>query len=160
MATSTKWVCGIGELAGVDPDAMSFCFEVLCADRNWNRLHSRSNTARAAINAGPAAIIRRMREKMRACPECGMTRSQFLGGDELELAYLEVENGARELERKVLSENDRIAANLRDRFAEYDILVTESDQLTWIGKTSLLERTLESFDRRERVGSSDRRHSD
>jgi Zn finger protein HypA/HybF involved in hydrogenase expression len=28
------------------------------------------------------------------CPACGMTDPEFTGGDELELAYLEVENGA------------------------------------------------------------------
>jgi hydrogenase nickel incorporation protein HypB len=56
-----------------------------------------------------------------------------------------------QLERKVLSENDRIAANLRARFAEHDILCLNLISSPGSGKTSLLERTLESFDRRERV---------
>ncbi|MFZ0636011.1 MAG: hydrogenase nickel incorporation protein HypB [Candidatus Acidiferrales bacterium] len=55
------------------------------------------------------------------------------------------------LVRKVLSENDRIAANLRARFAEHDILALNLISSPGSGKTSLLERTLESFDRRERV---------
>jgi hydrogenase nickel incorporation protein HypB len=55
------------------------------------------------------------------------------------------------LERKVLSENDRIAANLRGRFAEHNILCLNLISSPGSGKTSLLERTLESFDRRERV---------
>ncbi|MFZ0737181.1 MAG: hydrogenase nickel incorporation protein HypB [Candidatus Acidiferrales bacterium] len=55
------------------------------------------------------------------------------------------------LVRKVLSENDRIAANLRARFAEHDILVLNLISSPGSGKTSLLERTLESFDRHERV---------
>jgi len=55
------------------------------------------------------------------------------------------------LERKVLSENDRIAANLRARFAEHNILALNLISSPGSGKTSLLERTLESFDRRERV---------
>ncbi len=55
------------------------------------------------------------------------------------------------LERKVLSENDRIAANLRARFAEHNILCLNLISSPGSGKTSLLERTLESFDRRERV---------
>ena len=55
------------------------------------------------------------------------------------------------LERKVLSENDRIAAELRARFAERNILCLNLISSPGSGKTSLLERTLESFDRYERV---------
>lgn len=56
-----------------------------------------------------------------------------------------------QLERKVLSENDRIAAGLRARFAEHNILCLNLISSPGSGKTSLLERTLESFDRSERV---------
>jgi hydrogenase nickel incorporation protein HypB len=55
------------------------------------------------------------------------------------------------LERKVLSENDRIAADLRVRFAEQNVLCLNLISSPGSGKTSLLERTLGSFDRRERV---------
>jgi len=55
------------------------------------------------------------------------------------------------LERKVLSENDRIAASLRARFAQHNILCLNLISSPGSGKTSLPERTLESFDRRERV---------
>ena len=55
------------------------------------------------------------------------------------------------LERKVLSENDRIAADLRARFTEHDILCLNLISSPGSGKTSLLERTLDSFDRRERA---------
>jgi hydrogenase nickel incorporation protein HypB len=49
------------------------------------------------------------------------------------------------LERKVLSENDRIAAELRARFAQRGILVLNFISSPGSGKTALLERTLESF---------------
>jgi hydrogenase nickel incorporation protein HypB len=55
------------------------------------------------------------------------------------------------LERKVLSENDRIAAELRARFAEHHILCLNLISSPGSGKTSLLERTLESFEPHERV---------
>jgi len=55
------------------------------------------------------------------------------------------------LERKVLSENDRIAAGLRARFAEHNILCLNMISSPGSGKTSLLERTLESFDPGERA---------
>ena len=55
------------------------------------------------------------------------------------------------LERKVLSENDRIAGSLRARFAEHNVLCLNLISSPGSGKTSLLERTLESFGRQERV---------
>ena len=55
------------------------------------------------------------------------------------------------LERKVLSENARIAEELRARFAEHNILCLNLISSPGSGKTSLLERTLESFAPNERV---------
>lgn len=55
------------------------------------------------------------------------------------------------LERKVLSENDRIAGELRARFAENGILCLNLVSSPGAGKTSLLERTLEAFAPAQRV---------
>jgi hydrogenase nickel incorporation protein HypB len=55
------------------------------------------------------------------------------------------------LERKVLSENDRIAAELRGRFSEHSILCLNLVSSPGAGKTALLERTLEVFPRGQRV---------
>jgi hydrogenase nickel incorporation protein HypB len=55
------------------------------------------------------------------------------------------------LERKVLSENARIAEQLRARFAEHHVLCLNLISSPGSGKTSLLERTLESFAPDERV---------
>ena len=55
------------------------------------------------------------------------------------------------LERKVLSENDRIAAELRTRFQEHGILCLNLISSPGSGKTSLLERTLECLPRQDRV---------
>lgn len=55
------------------------------------------------------------------------------------------------LERKVLSENDRIAAELRSQFQEHGILCLNLISSPGSGKTSLLERTLENLPRRDRV---------
>ena len=55
------------------------------------------------------------------------------------------------LERKVLSENDRIAAELRQSFAERGALCLNLISSPGSGKTTLLERTLESFAASERV---------
>ncbi len=55
------------------------------------------------------------------------------------------------LEKKVLSENDRIAAELRERFRENHVLVVNLISSPGSGKTSLLEKTLEALPRSERV---------
>ncbi|MGZ4731469.1 MAG: hydrogenase nickel incorporation protein HypB [Terriglobales bacterium] len=55
------------------------------------------------------------------------------------------------LEKKVLSENERIAAGLRARFREHRILCFNLISSPGSGKTSLLEKTLESLPQNERV---------
>lgn len=49
------------------------------------------------------------------------------------------------VEQKVLNENQRIAAELRERFHEHSLLCVNLISSPGSGKTSLLERTLESF---------------
>jgi len=55
------------------------------------------------------------------------------------------------LEKKVLSENDRIAAALRGRLNEHGVFCLNLISSPGAGKTSLLERTLEGFGPDERV---------
>jgi len=55
------------------------------------------------------------------------------------------------LERKVLSENDRIAGQLRGRFAQEGVLCLNLISSPGSGKTTLLESTLEAFSANERV---------
>jgi hydrogenase nickel incorporation protein HypB len=56
-----------------------------------------------------------------------------------------------EVEKKVLSENDRIATRLRDSFREHEILCVNLISSPGSGKTLLLERTLERFPKSTRV---------
>lgn len=55
------------------------------------------------------------------------------------------------LEGKVLNENARIAAELRERFREHRIFVINLISSPGAGKTTLLETTLETFPADERV---------
>lgn len=55
------------------------------------------------------------------------------------------------LERKVLNENDRIAAGLREKFHARGTLCVNLISSPGSGKTSLLERTLAGFDPARRV---------
>ena len=55
------------------------------------------------------------------------------------------------LERKVLNENDRIAATLRERFQNHRVFCLNLISSPGSGKTSLLERTLEGFGPERRI---------
>ena len=55
------------------------------------------------------------------------------------------------LEKKVLSENDRLAGELRERFREHGVLCLNLISSPGAGKTTLLERTLEGFPKDARV---------
>lgn len=51
------------------------------------------------------------------------------------------------MEGKVLNENARVAADLRERFAEHNVLVVNLISSPGSGKTTLLEKTLEALPR-------------
>lgn len=55
------------------------------------------------------------------------------------------------LEGKVLNENARVAAELRERFRDHRVLVVNLISSPGSGKTTLLEKTLESFAKGSRV---------
>jgi hydrogenase nickel incorporation protein HypB len=55
------------------------------------------------------------------------------------------------VEKKVLNENQRIAAELREKFREHKILVLNVISSPGSGKTTLLEKTLQTFDKSKRV---------
>jgi hydrogenase nickel incorporation protein HypA/HybF len=83
----------IGELAGVDPDSMSFCFDAMVRDTDLEPLAIeieyclRRHQCRACREIFAAPL------EGAICPSCGGTDSVFVAGDELELAFLEVEDG-------------------------------------------------------------------
>ena len=55
------------------------------------------------------------------------------------------------LQKKVLSENDRVASSLRESFRQHDVLCVNLISSPGSGKTTLLERTLEILPRDARV---------
>jgi hydrogenase nickel incorporation protein HypB len=55
------------------------------------------------------------------------------------------------VEKKVLNENQKLAAELREKFREHKILVLNIISAPGSGKTTLLERTLERLDKSKRV---------
>ena len=81
----------IGELAGVDPEALSFSFSVLVRGTEFERvaleIESSAHRQRCPQCGRTFTVV----NYDVACPDCGAARTECIGGDELELAYLELE---------------------------------------------------------------------
>jgi hydrogenase nickel incorporation protein HypA/HybF len=90
-AVPVKVALRVGELSGVDPDALSFSFEVLVTDTPWQRLAIEIETKPREHRCRPCGVTFRVQDYNFACPECGGFQTACVSGDELELAYLEFE---------------------------------------------------------------------
>jgi len=85
----------IGELAGVDPGSMSFCFEAIVGGTELEPLALEIEYCPRRYQCRACGSSYDAPGEDWTCPDCGTAGLQFSGGDELELAYLEVENGTR-----------------------------------------------------------------
>ena len=88
----TKIVIRVGDLAGVDPDALSFCFDALVKETEMESvvlgIERRAQRHRCPRCGGEFEVV----NYVTACPRCGETMTTFVSGNELELAYLEMED--------------------------------------------------------------------
>jgi len=81
----------IGEMAAIDPESLRFCFEVIIQDTDLESLElgievcPRRHRCRVF---GNDFIVRDYDSR---CPQCASLETTCISGDELELAYLEVE---------------------------------------------------------------------
>src|SRR6266498_1614489 len=90
-AVPVKIAVRVGELAGIDPDALAFSFEALTAGTEWQGLQMEiENRPREHRCAGCGTTFRVVDYNF-VCPSCGGSRTECIGGDELELMYLEME---------------------------------------------------------------------
>ena len=81
----------VGELAGVDPEALAFGFEALVTGTEWQRLVLEIETRPRMHHCSACGLSFRVIDYQFACPGCGTSQTECMGGDELELAYLEME---------------------------------------------------------------------
>lgn len=81
----------VGELAGLDPDALRFAFEALTLETEMQGLtldiEYRAPLGRCRECTGEFEV----RNFDLLCPACGSRNAEVISGDELEFAYLEVE---------------------------------------------------------------------
>jgi hydrogenase nickel incorporation protein HypA/HybF len=90
-ARVTKVGVRIGELAGVDPDALSFGFEVLVKDTDLDPLALEIECIPRRQKCPACKHVFTVSHYEVDCPACGHKETRCIGGDELALAYLEVE---------------------------------------------------------------------
>jgi hydrogenase nickel incorporation protein HypA/HybF len=90
-ARATKVGIRIGELAAIDAEALKFCFEVLSRDTELDGLQLEIELCPRRHRCGHCDQIFIVREYDCRCPECHNLAAECISGDELELAYVEVE---------------------------------------------------------------------
>jgi hydrogenase nickel incorporation protein HypA/HybF len=85
----------IGELAAVDPEALRFAFEALTRETEIESLALEIEMCPRRQRCCDCATVFEVRDFAFACPRCGALRTECISGDELEIAYLEVDDEPR-----------------------------------------------------------------
>jgi hydrogenase nickel incorporation protein HypA/HybF len=81
----------VGELSGVEPDALSFSFEALVRGSDLEPLALEIETCPRRQRCAVCGRIFRVVDFNLDCPDCGALESRCISGDELEMVYLEIE---------------------------------------------------------------------
>jgi hydrogenase nickel incorporation protein HypA/HybF len=87
----TKVGVRIGVLSGVEPEALGFGFSVLVQGTDLEPLALVIEPMPRRQRCLPCDYTFEARDDDLACPRCGRAETQLAGGDELDMAYLEIE---------------------------------------------------------------------
>ncbi len=91
MLTVSKIGVRIGSLSSVDPDALTFGFDVLKRDQGRGdcelAIEFVKTTARCTKCAGEFEV----KDFVFVCPQCGSSQCDLVSGQELEISYYEGE---------------------------------------------------------------------
>ena len=82
----------VGELSGVNPEALNFSFEVLVRNAGLEPLALEIEICPRRQRCPACQRTFTVAEYDLRCPSCGLAETEFAGGDELELASLETED--------------------------------------------------------------------
>lgn len=81
----------VGELSGVDGEALAFGFQALVKDTEWKTLKLEIEPCPRRHRCPHCKQEFRVVDFQVACPNCGEQHTTCVGGDELDIAYLELE---------------------------------------------------------------------
>jgi hydrogenase nickel incorporation protein HypA/HybF len=90
-ARPTRVGLRIGELAAVDVDSLTFCFEAVLAGTEWEGLKLEARVCpqcRLCKECGNEFAVVEYNSR---CPACASSNTRPISGDELDFDYLEVE---------------------------------------------------------------------
>jgi hydrogenase nickel incorporation protein HypA/HybF len=90
-ARITKVGVKVGELAGVDVDSLQFGFEAIVKDTGWDGLVLAVESIPRVQRCPKCAHEFRMTDYGPQCPQCGEFATQCISGEELDIAYMEVD---------------------------------------------------------------------
>ena len=90
-AKFTKVGLRIGELAGIDKDALTFGFEALVKETDWQALALDIESVPRRQRCPRCNLTFAVKDYEFACPNCGELETICAGGDELDIAYVELE---------------------------------------------------------------------
>lgn len=81
----------VGELAGVDPEALRFSFQAITQETDFQKVELELDYIARTNRCADCATEFMVKNGDFVCPRCGSSDTSFLSGDELEIAYLELE---------------------------------------------------------------------
>jgi hydrogenase nickel incorporation protein HypA/HybF len=87
----TKVGVKIGELAGVDVDSLQFGFEAIVKDTEWEGLVLAVESIPRVQRCPKCQHEFRMADFDPECAKCGEFATQCISGEELDIAYMEVD---------------------------------------------------------------------
>lgn len=82
----------IGEMSAIDQDALRFCFEAMVQGTDLASLELAIEVCPRRHRCQVCACEFVVRDYDSQCPQCASLETKCISGDELELAYLEVED--------------------------------------------------------------------
>ena len=81
----------IGALSGVDPEALRFAVEALVSGTELDQLELDMEFCPWRQRCGSCGCEFAVEDYVFSCPECGQPDTKCVGGDEMEVTFLEVE---------------------------------------------------------------------
>jgi hydrogenase nickel incorporation protein HypA/HybF len=90
-AVFTKVGLRVGELAGVDVDCLRFGFDCVVKDTHWEALILEIEQISRRQRCPKCSEEFKAENWATVCPKCGETETVIIAGEELQIAYVEVE---------------------------------------------------------------------
>jgi hydrogenase nickel incorporation protein HypA/HybF len=88
---ASKVCLRIGQMSAIDEDALRFCFEAITRETDFESVGLEVELCPLRYRCRLCAREFIAQEYISRCPDCASLETECIGGDELELAYLEVE---------------------------------------------------------------------